>query len=90
MKDKAAPFFKTVKALPNYQLEIETGTGSTILFDFNSRLQTVRFGELRDKDLFESVKTDGDSLVFKIPGKMGITIESATFLDLLAVDRTKL
>jgi hypothetical protein len=85
-----APFFKDVRPLPDYKLEIETGTGNLILFDFKTRLQTAQFGDLRDETLFQSVCTDGERLLFRAPGHMGVEVTAADFLDLLAVDRTKL
>lgn len=86
----APPFFKSVRALPDYRLEIHTQTNNVILFDFTSRLNTVRFGELRDQKLFESVSTDGYQLIFVQAGKMEARIDTATFIDLLLVDRTQL
>ncbi len=80
-------YFKNVHALPDYQLEVIMETGTTIHFDFRSRLNTVRFGLLRDNELFRSVRTDGNYLIFNKTGKMPVKIAAADFMDLVLVDR---
>lgn len=81
-------YFKSVKALPEYQLEVEMVTGTNILFDFRSRLNTVRFGKLRDEEMFTSVHTDGLHLIFSKKGKVPVKIAAKEFMDLVLVDRT--
>lgn len=81
-------YFKSVKALPEYQLEVEMVTGTNILFDFRSRLNTVRFGKLRDEEMFTSVHTDGLHLIFSKKGKVSVKIAAKEFMDLVLVDRT--
>lgn len=81
--------FHSVTPLPNYQLKIEMETGPSILFDFTSRLRSVRYGRLRDQKIFESVRTDGDILIFGVDEKELITITADDFMDLLMIDRTK-
>lgn len=81
--------FRRVTPLPNYQLRIEMETGNAILFDFTSRLRSVRYGRLKDRAIFESVRTDGDALIFEIDGKELVTITADDFMDLLMIDRTE-
>lgn len=81
--------FRGVTPLPNYQLKIEMETGNAILFDFTSRLRSVRYGRLKDRKVFESVRTDGDSLIFGAEGNEQITITADDFMDLLIIDRTE-
>ncbi|NLK18219.1 MAG: DUF2442 domain-containing protein [Synergistaceae bacterium] len=81
-------FFKSVKALPGYTLKIETETGAGIEFDFSSRLDTMRFGALRDLKLFETANTDGYFILFGGAAPV-IGISAEDFMDLLMVDRTK-
>lgn len=82
-------YFKSVHALPDYQLEITMGTGTTIHFDFRARLNTARFGSLRDEELFNSVRTDGNYLIFDKTGKMQVKITASEFMDLVLIDRRK-
>lgn len=82
-------YFTSVHALSDYQLEVLMRTGSTIYFDFRPRLDTIRFGELRDKGLFQSVRTDGDYLIFEKTGKMPIKITASEFMDLVLIDRRR-
>jgi two-component system chemotaxis response regulator CheY len=81
-------YFRSVKALPDYHLEVKMVTGSSILFDFRSRLNTVRFGKLRDEEMFTSVHTDGIHLIFSKKGLVPVKITAKEFMDLVLVDRT--
>jgi len=82
-------FFQSVYTLPNYQLEVLMGSGALIHFDFYTHLQTVRFSSLRDKALFQNVRTDGDCLYFDSGEDNVIKITASEFVDLLMVDRTR-
>ena len=79
-------YFKSVTPLPRYHLLIVMETGNIIHFDMKSRLNTIRFGELKDTDLFNSVKTDGTYLLF---GDGNVKIGASELMDLLMTDRTK-
>lgn len=83
------PVFKSVKPLPHWKLDIQMETGSIILFDFTTRIRTARFGSLENEEVFRSVTTDGDSLIFFQNGKEKVNIPADTFWDLLRIDRTK-
>lgn len=82
-------YFQAVYALPGHQLEVRMGTGSSIRFDFRTRLRTARFGALQDEELFQSVSTDGNYLIFSKTGRMPVRITASEFMDLVLVDRTK-
>lgn len=81
--------FKRVRPLPGYLLEVTMETGAVVQFDFRTRLNTARFGKLRDEALFASAYTDGLNLIFEIPGKVPVRITVKEFSDLILVDRTK-
>ena len=82
-------YFKSVLALPDYRLEVMMQTGTTIHFDFCSRLNTARFGMLRDEEMFMGVRTDGNYLIFEKTGKMPVKITASEFMDLVLIDRRK-
>lgn len=86
---KQEAYFRGVRALPDYQLDVDMATGTTIHFNFRSRLGTARFGTLKDETLFQSVTTDGSYLIFQKPGRMPVKITATEFMDLVLVDRTK-
>ncbi len=88
-RKESCGYFKSVRALSDHWLEVTMETGSVIYFDFNSRLRTVRFGTLRDEELFQSVKTDGDYLIFSKAGKMPVKITASEFMDLILIDRSQ-
>lgn len=83
-------YFKCVQALDDYRLIVTMETGAVIHFDFSSRLNTARFGKLRDKELFASASTDGIQLLFSKPGVVPVKIAAQEFLDLILIDRTKI
>jgi len=71
-----------------HTLEVVMETDTHIVFDFTSRLGTMRFGALVDDDLFNSVRTDCNFILFVKPGAAEIRIGPADFADLMLVDRT--
>lgn len=44
----------------NYRIEVLLDNGSSVTLNLESRLDTVRFGQLSDKALFQRAVTDGD------------------------------
>ncbi len=82
-------YFRSVYVKSDYQLEVIMETGTNIHFDFKSRLNSARFGMLRDKELFRSVSTDGNYLIFDKAGKMPVKISASEFMDLVLIDRRK-
>ena len=49
-----------VKPTGEYRLEVQLDNGSTIILNMQPRIATIRFAMLQDKELFDSVSTDGD------------------------------
>jgi len=43
----------------DYCIEVVLDNGNSVMIDFTSRLHTVRFSLLSDKDYFNTVTTDG-------------------------------
>ncbi|MEN6315912.1 MAG: hypothetical protein ABFD25_16875 [Clostridiaceae bacterium] len=43
----------------DYRLQVQLDNGSSITLNLESRLQTVRFGMLADRELFARATTDG-------------------------------
>lgn len=82
-------YFNSVHVLPNYHMEVTMVTGSVICFDFRSRLNTARFGMLRDEGLFQSAHTDGNYLIFSKAGMMPVKITASEFMDLILINRSR-
>lgn len=53
--------------LAGYCLHLEMGSGGKLELDFSGLLDNIRFFELKDKDVFDSVSVDecGKHIVFK-------------------------
>jgi hypothetical protein len=84
-----ARIFHAVTPTKDGCLNVKMESGSTVCLDMHRRLQSVRFGLLRNQEVFLSVKTDGYRLVFYRDGNEVLEISADTFMDLLAVDRTQ-
>ncbi|MET0015614.1 DUF2442 domain-containing protein [Oscillibacter sp.] len=44
----------------DYRLEVKFDNGSSVILSLKSRLETIRFGMLSDKELFGRATTDGN------------------------------
>jgi len=51
---------KEVVPKDDYRLEVLLENGSSIILNLESRLHTIRFGLLSDKQFFSRATTDGD------------------------------
>jgi hypothetical protein len=51
---------KNVVPKDDYRLEVFLKNGSSITLNLESRIETVRFGMLADKEFFKQVTTDGN------------------------------
>ncbi|MGE4485805.1 MAG: DUF2442 domain-containing protein [Oscillospiraceae bacterium] len=56
----------------DYRLEVRLDNGSSVTLNLESRLQTIRFGMLADKELFKRAVTDGSYI--RWDGKVEISI----------------
>lgn len=56
----------------DYRLEVQLDNGSSVTLNLESRLQTVRFGQLADKELFKRAVTDGSYIRWN--GKVEISV----------------
>lgn len=50
---------KSVVPKEDYRLEVQLDNGSSVTLNLESRLQTLRFGMLSDKQVFKTATTDG-------------------------------
>ena len=82
-------YIKSVRALPDYQLEVVMETGAVVNLDFHTRLRSVRFGALEDEMLFRSVRTDGNYLLFSDGNRDRVQIGAKELMDIVLVDRTE-
>ncbi len=77
-------FIKSVTALNDWRLFVEMETGSVMVVDLSHKLETARFGDLRDLDLFRSVATDGETVSW---GNGRIKLTARELMDVVFVDR---
>ena len=79
-------FIQSVRTLPGYCLEVVMQTGAVIRFNFGPRLYTAKFSALQEDEVFRSVRTDGDYLLFR-RGKVDcVRITAKEFMDLVMLD----
>lgn len=84
---KRMEYFKSVRAMPDYQLEVTMATDSVVRYNFRGKLDTSRFEVLRDEELFQSVHTDGHYLIFSKEGTVPVEITAFEFMDLTLINR---
>ncbi len=78
------PFIKSILPLNDWRLFVEMETGSIIVVDMSRKLDTARYGDLRNVALFRSVTTDGDVISWG-NGRIIITVRElmeTVFVDL--------
>jgi hypothetical protein len=56
----------------NFRLDIELDNGNSITLNLENRLKTIRFGVLRDEELFKRATTDGTCISWE--GKVEISL----------------
>ncbi len=66
-------FIRSIVPLNDWRLFVEMETGSVLIVDVSRKLETARYGDLRDAALFRSVRTDGDVISWG-DGKVTITV----------------
>ena len=79
-------FIQSVQALPDYCLEVVMQTGAVINYNFTSQLCIPRFSALQEDVVFQSVRTDGDYLLFRRGNMDCARITAKEFMDMLMVD----
>lgn len=52
-------YIKSVVSREDFRLEVQFDNGSIVILNMESRLHTLRFGMLSDKEFFKNVITDG-------------------------------
>ncbi len=50
------------EAVDEYRLEIKFSNGTTLILNLEDKVKTIRFRQLKDKELFRRVSTDGHSI----------------------------
>ena len=64
---------KSVILYEDYRILIELTNGHSIIVDFESKLNTLRFCMLENKDVFRRVYTDGFSILWN-KGKLRVSM----------------
>ncbi len=73
---------RTIRALPDYRLEIVFQNGSMANINFKNLIRTMRFSKLKSPELFDSVRTEGDRIIWS-NGNQFIQIYCNELVDLM-------
>lgn len=57
-------YLRSVTPLDGYRLFLELTSGSIAIVDLSNKLETARFYNLRDENLFKTAITDGDYVIW--------------------------
>ncbi|MDY0235368.1 MAG: hypothetical protein RBR71_05040 [Gudongella sp.] len=82
-------FIQSVRALPGYYIEVIMQTGAVIHYNFISQLCIPRFNALQEEKVFQSVRTDGDYLLFSRDNLDCTRITAKEFMDMLMVNTSQ-
>jgi|GEM_PF-1152576 len=58
------PTILSIRPLDGYMMEINFLNGNTVILNLQNKLRTIRFAPLKDKNLFDSAVTDGESVIW--------------------------
>lgn len=56
--------FLRVQPLENSRIRLEMATGSVLVMNMENHIRTSRYSDLKDEELFRSVRADRESLIF--------------------------
>lgn len=76
---------KTVSPLPDYRLALTFRNGSSAVINMERRVRTLRFARLASPQVFTSVKTDGDKVVWQ-DGGTSLGVYCNELLDAMLMD----
>jgi hypothetical protein len=79
-------FITSVVPLNDWRLFVEMETGSVIVVDMSRKLDTARYSDLRNPELFRSVTTDGDVVSW---GSGRVTVTARELMDVVFIDRRR-
>ncbi|MEA4946984.1 MAG: DUF2442 domain-containing protein [Oscillospiraceae bacterium] len=66
-------FIKTVVPMKDYRLFMEMESGSSVTVDLSCKLNTIKYAALADEEFFNTVRTDGDYVVWG-GGRLKLTV----------------
>jgi len=67
-------YIKSVVPLKGYRLFMEMTSGSSVTIDLSVKLDTMKYAELADEELFNTARTDGDYVVWG-GGRLRLTVK---------------
>lgn len=75
-KKEHIPTIHQVTPLPDYRLKVEFTSGSELLLNMADYLGSMRYCPLENIEVFNSVTTDGDKLIFDTRPPFELEIQS--------------
>ena len=76
---------KSVRPLPDYQLELEFQNGSRAIVNMKKRVRTLRFSRLSSPELFATGRAAGDKVEWS-DGRDTISVYCSELLDSMLLD----
>jgi len=67
-------YIKTVVPMKDYRLFMDMESGSSVIVDLSVKLNTMKYRDLADEQIFRSAKTDGDYVVWG-GGRVRVTVK---------------
>jgi len=67
-------YVRTVVPMKDYRLFMEMESGSSVIVDLSVKLDTMKYKDLEDEQVFRDAKTDGDYIVWG-GGRVRVTVK---------------
>ncbi len=75
-------YIRSVVPMKDYRLFMEMESGSSVIVDLSAKLDTIKYGELEDEQLFKKVRTDGNYVIW---GNNQVKVTVRELLDVVLV-----
>jgi hypothetical protein len=75
-------YIRSVVPMKDYRLFMEMESGSSVIVDLSAKLDTIKYGELEDEQLFKKVRTDGNYVIW---GHNQVKVTARELLDVVLV-----
>ena len=75
-------YIRSVVPMKDYRLFMDMESGSSVIVDLSAKLDTIKYGELEDEQLFKKVRTDGNYVIW---GNNQVKVTVRELLDVVLV-----
>jgi hypothetical protein len=75
-------YIRAVVPMKDHRLFMEMESGSSVIVDLSVKLDTMKYKDLSDEQIFKSVETDGDYVVW---GRGRVRVTAKELMDVVLI-----